>query len=444
MRRTLLAAALLVCTVSHAGGLLEAYQQALENDPTLRAARYEREAGRMAPAIARAALLPNVSFSASRSGNQGDRSLAPGAPAQDLKYRSAQDTLSLRQALYNGEANARYQQGTVQAEYSELVFLKKQDDLAVRVAGAYFDLLLAAEKLAFANAEVNAFSAQQTSAERRYTAGEGTVTEIAEASARGAIAEANRADATDLLLVARQALQAMTGQPALGLQVLKPGFAPSVLQPDNPDTWTTLALDQNPELAAQRKLVESTRLDIQRSRAGHLPRLDLVASVSKSTSDSLTTLNQQSTVRSLGVQLTIPLFSGLGVVSQTDQAQANLQRVQAELDASSLKVQLEVRRWFLATRTGIAKVAAYERAVESSRVAVEGTQRGMAAGIRTQTEVLDAERQYFSALRDRAQARYELLNNRLKLKATAGALDTADIAEVDALLEPLVTVSKKP
>ena len=444
MRRLVMAGALLSSMAASAAGLLETYQQALDNDPTLRAARYEREAGRMAPAIARAALLPNVSFSSSRSGNQGDRSLAPGAPTQDLKYRSAQDALSLRQALYNGEANVRYQQGLVQAEYSELVFLKKQDDLAIRVCGAYFDLLLAAEKLAFANAEVNAFNAQQTSAERRYTAGEGTVTEIAEASARGAIAEANRADATDLLLVARQALEAMTGQPALGLPVLKPGFAPSVLQPGSLDAWTALALAQNPDLAAQRKLVESTRLDIQRSRAGHLPRLDLVASVSKSTSDSLTTLNQQSTVRSLGVQLTIPLFSGLGVVSQTDQAQANLQRVEAELDASTLKVQLDLRRWFLATRTGITKVAAYDRAVESSRVAVEGTQRGMAAGIRTQTEVLDAERQYFSALRDRAQARYEFLNNRLKLKATAGALEAADIAEVDLLLESQTLALKKP
>ena len=444
MRRLVMAGALLSSMAASAAGLLETYQQALDNDPTLRAARYEREAGRMAPAIARAALLPNVSFSSSRSGNQGDRSLAPGAPTQDLKYRSAQDALSLRQALYNGEANVRYQQGLVQAEYSELVFLKKQDDLAIRVCGAYFDLLLAAEKLAFANAEVNAFNAQQTSAERRYTAGEGTVTEIAEASARGASAEANRADATDLLLVARQALEAMTGQPALGLPVLKPGFAPSVLQPGSLDAWTALALAQNPDLAAQRKLVESTRLDIQRSRAGHLPRLDLVASVSKSTSDSLTTLNQQSTVRSLGVQLTIPLFSGLGVVSQTDQAQANLQRVEAELDASTLKVQLDLRRWFLATRTGITKVAAYDRAVESSRVAVEGTQRGMAAGIRTQTEVLDAERQYFSALRDRAQARYEFLNNRLKLKATAGALEAADIAEVDLLLESQTLALKKP
>ncbi|BDT68990.1 outer membrane protein TolC [Comamonadaceae bacterium OS-1] len=444
MRKIWLAGFLLSCMAAHASGLLEAYQQALDNDPTLRAARYEREAGRLNPAIARAALLPNVSFSSSRSSNQGDRSLAPGAPAQDLKYRSSQDALSLRQALYNGEGNARYRQGLVQSEYSEFVFLKKQDDLAVRVAGAYFDLLLAAEKLAFANAEVNAFSAQQTSAERRYTGGEGTVTEIAEASARGAIAEANRADATDLLLVARQALEAMTGQPALGLQVLKPGFSPTTLQPDTLEAWTVLALDKNPDIAAQRKLLESTRLDIQRSRAGHLPRLDLVASISKSTSDSLTTLNQQSTIRSVGVQLTIPLFAGLGVVAQTDQAVANLQRAEAELDASTLKVQLDLRRWFLATRTGITKVAAYDRAVESSRVAVEGTQRGLAAGIRTQTEVLDAERQYFSALRDRAQARYEFLNNRLKLKATAGVLEAADIAEVDLLLETESLASKKP
>ena len=133
---------------SHASalGLMDAYQAALVNDPTLRAARHERDAGQQALPIARAGLLPSVSLSSSRANNTGDRSLlTPGSPSQALDYRSAQDTLSLRQPLLNVDSVLRYRQGGVQSEYSEAVFSQKEGELAIRVGSAYFDLLLAAE-----------------------------------------------------------------------------------------------------------------------------------------------------------------------------------------------------------------------------------------------------------------------------------------------------------
>ncbi len=434
-----LAACLMLLLSSHASalGLMNAYQAALVNDPTLRAARHERDAGQQALPIARAGLLPSVSLSSSRAKNTGDRSLlTPNSPSQDLDYRSSQDTLSLRQPLLNVDSVLRYRQGGVQSEYSEAVFSQKEAELAVRVASAYFDLLLAAEKLAFSEAEVLSFNDQLKLTQRRNSAGEGTVTEIAETSGRLAIAEANRADAMDQMSVARRALEGMTGQPMGELRVLKKQLPPLGVQPASEEEWTLIALERSPEIAAQRKLLESADMDIDRNRAGHLPRLDFVASVSKAESDTVSTVFQQSTVRSAGLQLTIPLFAGMGVVAQTDQAAANRERAAAELDSIINKVQLDVRRWFLATRTGVTKVAAYERAVDANMVAVEGTRRGMAAGIRTNSDVLEAQRLLFSALRDRAQARYEFFTSRLKLKATAGSLTASDMTEVDQLLEP--------
>lgn len=426
---------LMLSVDASAASLMEAYQAALLNDPTLRAARHERDAGQQALPIARAGLLPNVSFSSSRLNNSGDRSLAPGAPSQPLDYRSVQDAISLRQPLFNLDSFLRYRQGGVQSDYSEAVFSKKEGELAIRVASAYFDLLLAAEKLAFSNAEVASFSDQQKLAQRRNSAGEGTVTEIAETSARLAIAEANRADAIDLMSVAKAALEQMTGQPMDAFRALKWDLAPLEVQPASADEWASIALERSPEIAAQRKLLESADLDIDRIRSGHLPRLDFVASVNRTESDTLNTLDQRANVRSAGLQLTIPLFAGLSVVAQTKQAVANRERVAAELDAVINKVQLDVRRWFLATRTGEIKVAAYERAVDASMVAVEGTRRGMAAGIRTNTDVLDAQRLLFSAQRDRAQVRYESFTSKLKLKGAAGSLSASDIIELDQMLE---------
>lgn len=440
MIRTMgLSAAWLTVLVSanvSATGLLDAYQSALQNDPTMLAARHELAAGQQAPVIARAGLLPNVSITANRSKNSGDRSLALGGAAQALDYRSAQDALTLRQPLYNFESYVRYQQGWVQSEYSEAIFSKKKGELAIRVASAYFDLLLASEKLAFSNAEVTSFADQRKLAQRRNAAGEGTLTEIAETDARLAIAEANRIDAMDQVSLARLALEEMTRVPVGELRMLKRRFEPEGLFGQSVMEWSSMALEKSHEIAVQRKLLESAAMDVDRSRAGHLPRLDFVASISRTESDTLNSLGEQATVRSTGVQLTIPLFAGLGVSAQTDQAVANRERTAAELDATVSKVELEVRRWFLATRTGVTKIAAYERAVDASMVAVEGTKRGMSAGIRTNTDVLDSQRLLYSALRDWAQTRYEFLTSLLKLKATAGSLTAADIAEIDMLLEP--------
>lgn len=417
-------------------GLLDVYQTAMLNDPTLRAARYELEAGQKVPTISRAGLLPNVSLSMNRSANSGDRSYTSGALPENLDYRSTQDVLSLRQPLYNFENYARYQQGWVQSEYSEAVFKKKEAELTVRLASTYFDVLLAAEKLAFSDAEVASFTDQNKSAQRRYSAGEGTLTDIAETDARLAVAQANRVDAMDQVLVARRALQEMTREPIGDLLKLKRDFELDSVRRLSEDEWVSNAIGKSPEIAIQRKLLESANWDVDRSRAGHMPRLDFVASISRTKSDTLNTLDQKSNVRSVGVQLTIPLFSGLGVSAQIEQAVANRERSAAELDAVVGKVEAEVRRSYLATRTGVTKMAAYARAVDASTVAVDGTKRGLSAGIRTNTDVLDAQRLLFSTLRDWAQTRYEFLTSFIKLKATTGVLTTADIAEIDMLLEP--------
>lgn len=427
---------LLLCSFqAGATGLLDAYRAATLHDPLLRAARYERDAGLEAPAISRAALLPNFSLFSSRSSNTGDRSFSNSVPSQSLDYRSSQDVLSLRQPLLNYEGYRRYQQGGVQVAFSEAQYRKKQTEMLLRVATAYFDVLLASEKLALAEAEIAAFGDQRTAAQRRSKAGEGTLIEIAETDARLAIAEANRADAADQVIVAQRTLEEMTGKPVGNVRRLKNDFVHPAIQPASLEEWLATAFEQNAEIIAQRRVWESSQLEVDRVRAQHIPRLDFVASYSKTENDSLNTLNQQANILSAGVQLTIPLFAGFGVIAQTRQANANRERAMAEVDAIVSRVQIEVRRWFMAVRTGAIKTSAYDRAVTAGTVSVDGTKRGMAAGVRTNTEVLDAQRLLFSVQRDRAQARYDLLTNVLKLKSAAGVLSEKDIAEIDAQLE---------
>lgn len=439
MRRKQLAlfgSLILLAPAVFGAGLMDAYRAAQQHDPTFRAARFERAAGEQAPAIARAALLPNISISASRYTNRGERSLTSGAANQPLDYHSSQNALSLRQPLVNFEGVAKYKQGAVQKAYSAAVFSQKESDLAVQLAAAYFDVLSAAERIALSDAEVAAFEDQYKLAQRRHDGGEGTITEIAETEARVKVAEANRLDARDQFAVAARALEDMTGQPAEALHVLPVDIAPAALQPDSLEAWFAMAEEKSPVILAQRKVLESAMLDVDRVRSGHLPRLDLVGSVSNNENDTVNTLNQKIYSRSVGVQLNVPIFSGWGVEAATNQEIANMERTAAELDATVSKVLVEVKRQFLSAQTGVAKVAAYQRAVDASLVAVEGMKKGMAAGIRTNTDVLDAQRQLYSARRDLGQARHLLLVSQLKLKAASGVLSEKDMADIDQLLVP--------
>jgi len=440
-RSSLLAAGLLTVftTRGAAVGLLDAYMAARQNDPTFRAARYERDAGQYAIDLGRSGLLPVVAITGSWSTNRGERRYIQGSSlntTQDLDYRDNSLGLTLRQPLFNYDAIVRYRQGFVQAAYSNAVFDKKEAEMAIRLSTAYFEALLAMEKLALSEAEVAAYADQRQLSERRRQAGEGTITEIAEAESRLQLARAGLADALDRLSVARQKLQAMTGAAPGELWPLRADFQPTGIMPNQIDEWYTLAEEHSGEIRSRRKSFEFADLDVDRNRSGHLPQLDLVGRVQRAQNESLSTLDQRTDLRTVGVQLTIPLLAGGRVMAQSEQAVANRSRAQAELEAAISDLQVEVRRQFLAVQTGGSKVSAYQQAVEATAIAAEGARRGMVAGIRTNTDVLDAERLLYSAKRDLAQARYEVLAAILQIKAISGILTEKDLAEINSLLVP--------
>ena len=426
----------LLSSGAFAVGLLDAYQAARQNDPAFQAARFERDAGQYAIDIGRAGLLPTISITGSYSKNTGERESTVTNVTQDLDYNDQQAAITLRQPLFNYESYVRYQQGGVQAAYSNAVFDRKEAELASKVSTAYFEALLALERLTLTDAEIAAYGAQRELAERMRRGGEGTITEIAEAESRLEFARAGRAEALDRVAVTRRVLEGMTGAPMRDLWVLRPDFIPTGIAPSQLDEWSALAQEHNPEIRARRKVVELSGLEVERARAGHLPQLDLVARAMKAENETLSTLNQKSSINTVGVQLNIPLYAGGRVNALTGQAVANRERALAELDATVDNVLVEVKRQFMAVETGASKVRAYQEAVNSSVVAAEGTKRGMAAGIRTNTDVLDAERQMFFAKRDLAQARYQLLVSTLQLKTSAGMLSEKDMVEIAGLLLP--------
>lgn len=414
-----------------AGAFSAAFDAALANDAEYRASRFELQAREQNVPIARASLLPSINASYSESRVRGERESLNALGQefqQDLDYRNPVGALQFRQPLLNMEAIYRYQGARSQVDGARLVFAARGQELLDRLGTAYMQRLFSEQVVALAQAQVEAFAGQAAAAERRFAAGEGTRTDVAEATASLAFGRAQLVEATDQRDIAARTLARITGMPATPLRGLAEDTRAQPLPYSNVGDWIEIALAQNPNVQARRHLVEAARYDVQRSRAGHLPRVDLVAGAVNSQSESISTLNQQVRQYSAGVQVSMPIFSGGGVDASVTQALAEVSRVEAQLDNEQRLLDVDIRRQFQATQTGAAKVEALKDALAAGAVALEGAQRGLAAGVRTTVDVLDATRRLFLVRRDLVQARYEVLLARLRLQTLAG-LPLAEIVQ---------------
>ncbi|MDQ1829525.1 TolC family outer membrane protein [Massilia scottii] len=419
------AAMLLASAGASAINLQQAYQQALQNDPTYRAAFYENQSGKESAILGRAGLLPNVQANYNASKNRAD--IQTPTSVTEPEYISRVSTIQLRQALFNVDAYARFKQGKAQAMLSDQMFSVRGQELLLRVIGAYFDALFTDEQVALIQAQRDAYMEQSAVNERLLKHGEGTRTDVLEVQARLELAEAQLIEAKDNQATARNALTGMVGGDIGNLVGLNDTFRMLPLAPTGVEEWKALALKQNPELAAQTIALEVAKQEILKARAGHAPRLDFVASYSKNTSETINTYNQESTVRAIGIQLNVPLYAGGAVNASSRQAVAGLERARADLQAKTDKALIEVSKQFSAVQSGTAKVNALNRAVESSNLLIKATEQSIKGGVRINLDLLNAQQQLFTAKRDLAQARYGYLLASLRLRAAAGTLGSDDV-----------------
>ncbi|MCK6251043.1 TolC family outer membrane protein [Pseudomonas fragi] len=411
-------------------GLLDAYDLAVRNDPTFQAAIEERAAGEENRALGRSALLPTLSWNYNNSRNESE--VTQASTRTDRDYRSYAATLTLQQPLLDYEAYARFRQGAAQALFSDERFRSKSQYLAVRVLSAYSQALLAQERIELSRAQKRAFAERLQLNQRLLKGGEGTRTDVLETQARLSMAVAEEIEAQDNQDAALRELEAMLGEPLQVEQLapLEAHFAIQPLEPRRFESWRELALANNPELASQHHALTSAEYEVERKRAGHLPKLSLYASSRQTSSDSESTYNQKYDTNSVGIQLTVPLFAGGAVSASTRQAARQLSQAQYELDAQTASTLVDLRKQFNLNSSAAAKVRAYEMAVESAGALVQATQKSVSGGERVNLDVLDAEQQLFSAKRDLAEARYAYLLARVQLRYYAGVLNEGDLRQV--------------
>jgi protease secretion system outer membrane protein len=248
-----------------------------------------------------------------------------------------------------------------------------------------------------------------------------------ETKARYELSEAELLEAGNNLDIARRKLASITGPLTTPLPTLSTGFKFLSLEPETYEAWEKIALDQNTTLIAQRYQVNYAELDLKRAQAGHYPKLDLVASYTDSKADSLLTFNQESRLRSIGVQMAIPLYSGGSVDAGVRQATASFERARSDLAAKTEDVLQEVRKQHRLFSSSKARIDALANAEQSSLLVIEATRKSIAGGARINLDLLNAEKQLYTTRRDLAQARYGHLIAYLRLRQAAGVLTGEDV-----------------
>lgn len=418
--------------------LKQVYQAALEQDATIRASRATADSGRERLPQARAGLLPQISASAGRNNNNLDTT-APnilGTPVTtNEKYLSDNKTLQLRQPLVNMQRWLQFQQAKSVVEEVEANLDRDLQNLVVRVAGVYFEALMADEQLDLVLAQKKTYTALVDAAKKGLAAGSGTRTDIDDAQSRLDMAAAQELEARQNQDLARRQLQLLVNQPVN--QIAKLNVAAlqlSAPMPANLDDWTRKAEQASPEIRAMQARLDAARREVSKAQAGHLPTVDAVAQWSNSGSENITRVNSRFENKTIGLQLNIPLYSGGYVNSTIRQAVAEQTRAEESLEALRRDLGVRVHKEYRGVSEGVLRVRALEQAARSAEQMMKSTQMSLTAGSRTQLDVLNAQQQFTLALRDLAQARLVYLLSKVRLASLVGDDAMVSIEQVNGSL----------
>lgn len=433
-----------------ANTLLDIYQLALENDSQLKADRAAYEAGLENRYLGRANLLPQINASANYTDNSTDVTGAadptlPGNRSGTIDRTQTGWGVSLEQPLFNMSSWYTYKQGVKLSNQAEAQFGADQQNLIVRVAEAYFNVLRAVDTLEATIAEENALSHQLEQAKQRYEVGLTAITEVHEAQASYDNALAFRLQARGNLIIAYEALGVLTGQSHDRVAPLSAEFPVVDPFPADRHEWVEFSLQNNYALKAARLRAEASHEIARASRAGHLPTVTASLAYNDSEEDGRqfgVPIDSASDGTSVGVRLNVPLFSGGRTSSRSRQAYAEFTRAQEEFNSAQRNTIQSSRALHLSVETGVAQVQARKQAIVSNQSALEATQSGYDVGTRNLVEVLLAQRQLYQARRDYATVLYDYVINTIRLREVAGMLTPGDVQEIDKWLQAQAPVNR--
>jgi outer membrane protein len=430
-----IALTLALAPAAHATNLTDVLRDAQAYDAQYAAARAARQAGQERAVQGRAGLLPNVNLGA----NVRYNSLESSLPGGDADYDSNGLALTAAQPIYRKQNQVLYAQAKEQVKIADMQFRVAEQDLILRVAQAYFDVLESQDNIAFINAQKSAITEQLAFAKRNFEVGTATITDTHEAQARFDLAVAQEIAELNSLNIRLRALEKLIGKPAGTLDTLAD---PALLKggPGSIDEWAARAAEGNLQAEIQRIAKTIADQEVDRNRAGHHPTLDAVAGYTINNNQNFGPQQVDTRVASVGLELNVPIYQGGLTSSRVREAVANREKARQDVEVATREAGLQARQAWLNVNSGVARVRALEQALVSTQAQLDSTKLGLEVGVRTNLDVLDAEQQVLSARRDLAGARYASLLSTLSLKAAVGTLSPEDLAEIDQHLRPPAAV----
>ncbi len=440
-RSTMLAACLMAALAAPPAigeDLLQVYREAQKSDPALAAARAGWEATQERVPQARAGLLPNVALSGAANMNNVDVTIHSDPRVNtNRSFNQGGLTFSASQPLYRPQNVVALGQAKEQVTQADYTLAIAQQDLILRTAVAYFDVLLAEFNIELVQQQKIATVEQLAQAKRNFEVGTATITDTNEAQARYDQIAASEIQFINELDRRRTALSAIIGRfPSNLKRIGAKGFEPSLPTPNTVDFWVDTAVRNNLSVRVQQANVEIASLEVERARAGHYPTLDLVGSYAGQTTSGSSTSGFSSDSRQalLGLQLNVPLYQGGFVNSRVREAIALLDRSRADLETQKRAAITNAQDGFSGVYSAAAAVKAFEQAAVSADVALQSNILGQEVGIRTNLDVLNVRQNVYQARRDVANAYFTYLLATLRLKAATGALNETDLEELNRRL----------
>jgi outer membrane protein len=420
---------------AQAQSLMSLYETARGYDAAYKAAQSQYTANLSKGDQAKALLLPTIGLSA----NVNKTEVELLAAAQTVTSQSKAATLSASQPLYRPANFATYQQGMRQLELASVQLKAAEQDLMVRLSQAYFDVLVSRESLDFVKAQKVAVAEQLAAAKRNFEVGTSTITDTREAQARYDLVLAQEIAADNDLRIKRLALNQL-----VGLNNIEPKSLSSKAKLSGPDAqsleqWVQQSAEQNPSVIQSRAALEIAKLETSKAEAGHKPTLDLVAGYTPTRYKNGKGINSSqvdTNTNSVTLSFNMPLFAGFATQNRIKETVALEDKARSDLDAAERNVAQATRSAFFGLQSGLGQVNALQAAEASSQSALDANKLGYQVGVRINIDVLNSQSQLFQTKRDLAKARYDVLLGQLKLRQAAGTLTEADLASINALLNP--------
>ena len=419
--------------------LLDIYQLAKANDPTLASASSANLAAQELIEQGKALYRPSVNFSASASASQTNIKYT-GAGFNVFRNEGRQNFegynygLEARQPIYRKQNLVQMDQSETQVSIADKQYHLAQQTLILRTTQAYFEVLIAQDKLALIEAQKTAILSQLEQAKANFDVGTATITDVNEAQARYDLMVAQEVAAQNEIQIMQRAIQALTNEMPQPLATVKSDINVQPLSKSMQD-WQEVAAQSNLNIQIQQDAAKLAEQEVERANAGHLPTLDAVASYGSSYSNGGTSgVGNDLQNATIGLQLQIPLYQGGAISSKARQAVLNKQKALDDIEIARRQTDLETQRAYFNLNTSIAQVKALEQALTSSQSQLDSTKLGYEVGVRTSVDVLNAQQQLFAAKRDLLQARYAYLVNIIRLKTATGIVSEPDLQDINQQL----------